>query len=407
MSRACDVAIIGAGPYGLSLAAHLRPLGLRVRIFGKPLDTWRSHMPRNMQLKSDGFASNLSAPAAGHTLKDYCTDRGLAYADKGPPIALDTFLAYAESFRKRFVPRLEDTQVTRLERTSDGFRLELERGEPVFARSAVMAVGITSFAYAPAVFAKLPPWLLSHSFQHRDGEPFTGREVAVIGAGASAIDTAALLDDCGAHVRIIARKPTIRFHAPPDPDAESVLRQLRRPSSGIGPGWRSFMCASAPLLFHRLPERLRLRATKNHLGPAPGWFMRERIDGRIPFLLGRSIVGADMRDGRVALRLVSSAGERETVVCDHVIAATGYKPDMRRLGFLTPDLLAHIASVEHTPVLSDNFETLVPGLFAVGPVAANSFGPLMRFMVGAEFAAPRLAAVLERRIVSQQTRRAA
>lgn len=407
MSKACDVAIIGAGPYGLSLAAHLRPKGLRVRIFGRPLDTWRHHMPRNMLLKSDGFASNLSTPTEGHTLKDYCAEHGLAYADKGSPIALDTFLAYAESFRKQFTPRLEDTQVTKLERTGSGFRLELERGEPCLARNVVVATGITSYAHMPDVVAALPPWLVSHSFQHRNGEPFRGREVAVIGAGASAIDTAVLLDDCGVSARIIARKSHIRFHAPPDPDAESILRQLRKPSSGIGPGWRSFMCASAPLLFHRLPERLRLRATKNHLGPAPGWFMRERMEGQIPTLLGHHIERAEVRDGRVALKLATPSGKNKTVMCDHVIAATGYRPDLRRLSFLTPDLRAHITSVENTAILSDNFETSVPGLFVVGPAAANSFGPLMRFMVGAEFAAPRLAAVLERRTVSSISRRAA
>lgn len=407
MSKVCDVAIIGAGPYGLSLAAHLRPSGLRARIFGRPLDTWRHHMPRNMLLKSDGFASNLSSPAEGHTLKDYCVEHGLAYADKGHPIPLETFLAYAEAFRKRFTPRLEDTQVTKLERTSDGFRLELECHEPVFARNVVVATGITSYAHVPSVFKNLPPWFISHSFQHHSGEPFRGREVAVIGAGASAIDTAVLLDDCGASVHIVARRPNIRFHAPPDPDTESVLRQLRKPSSGIGPGWRSFMCASAPLLFHRLPERLRLRATKNHLGPAPGWFMRERVQGQISTLLGHNIERAEARDGRVMLDLADLSGTSKTIACDHVIAATGYRPDLRRLAFPTPDLLAHIASVENTAILSDNFETSVPGLFVVGPAAANSFGPLMRFMVGAEFAAPRLAAVLERRTVSSERRRAA
>lgn len=56
------VAIIGAGPYGLSIAAHLRAYGIPFRIFGAPLDSWRRHMPVGMMLKSDGFASSLSAP---------------------------------------------------------------------------------------------------------------------------------------------------------------------------------------------------------------------------------------------------------------------------------------------------------------------------------------------------------
>lgn len=407
MSKPCDVAIIGAGPYGLSLAAHLRALGIRFRIFGKPLDTWRAHMPRNMLLKSDGFASNLAAPAPGYTLKDYCAGQGLAYADKGMPIPLDVFLAYAQAFQKQFAPRLEGIHVKSVAQAPDGFSLTLETGERMSARNVVLAAGITWFAHMPDVLSALPQGLVSHSFQHRHGEAFKGREVAVIGGGASAIDLAALLDDCGASVHIVARRHAIRFHSPPDPDAETVVRQLRRPPSGIGPGWRSFLCASAPLLFHRLPERMRLRATKHHLGPSAGWFMRERVTGRIPMKLGYTIAKAEARDGRVALSLAAASGQEETLICDHVVAATGYRPNLRHLPFLAPGLNARIATVENTPVLSDNFESSVQGLFVVGPAAANSFGPLMRFMVGAEFAAPRLAAHLERRVVASQSRRAA
>src|SRR6516165_1462268 len=60
MTSEVDVAIVGAGPYGLSLAAHLQALGVEYRVFGRPMDTWRHHMPEGMLLKSDGFASSLS-----------------------------------------------------------------------------------------------------------------------------------------------------------------------------------------------------------------------------------------------------------------------------------------------------------------------------------------------------------
>lgn len=407
MSNPNDVAIIGAGPYGLSLAAHLRARGLRFRIFGRPLDTWRAHMPRNMLLKSEGFASSLSAPIPGHTLKDYCADHGIAYADKGHPVSLNVFLAYAEAFQKRFAPRLENVDVRSVEQAQDSYILTLGTGERVSARNVVLAVGISWFASTPEILSALPATFVSHSFQHRHGEAFKGREVVIVGGGASAIDLAALLQDCGALVRIVARKQTIRFHLPPDPDAKMFLQQLQRPPSGIGPGWRSFLCASAPLLFHNLPERMRLRATQNHLGPAPGWFMRERVEGRIPTMLGYNLAHATVNDDRVALTLTHTSGKEETLICDHVIAATGYRPDLRRLPFLAPGLRTRIKTVQHTPILSSNFETSERGLFVVGPAAANSFGPLMRFMVGAQFVAPRLAAHLERRVMASQVKQGA
>lgn len=407
MTSICDVAIIGAGPYGLSLAANLSAMNIDVRVFGKPLDTWREHMPKGMLLKSDGFASNLHVPGGSGTLKAYCDAHGIAYADQGMPVPLDLFNAYAARFQKRYVPHLEEKNVTMLRQSPNGYLLELEDGERFQARCAVNAVGITWFAHMPHTLAGLPEWAASHSFAHRDVSQFKGRDVIVMGAGASAIDLAALLADSGADVRIVARAEHIRFHDAPDPMNATLLRQIQRPPTGLGPGWRSFFCANTPLLFHRMPEKLRLRATHNHLGPAPGWFMRKRVEGRIPMLLGNELLHAQTEGDRVALRVADRSGEQTTLICDHAIAATGYRPELHRLPYLAPELLNQIAQVENTAILSDRFESSLPGLYFTGPAAANSFGPLMRFMVGAEFAAPRIAAHLARRLGAVRYERAA
>jgi thioredoxin reductase len=398
MSQLVDVAIIGAGPYGLSLAAQLRATGLSFRIFGKPLDTWRHHMPKGMFLKSEGFASNLSAPDDQSTLMAYCAARGLDYADRRLPVSLDTFNAYADWFRLRHVPMLEQLNVTALDRKGDKYILMLEDGEELFARHVVLAVGITWFQNMPESLAHLPAHLASHAYAHHDVTGFKGRDVTVLGAGASAIDLAAALAEEGANVQILARAPSIRFHTAPDPSEDSFLHKLQSPPTGIGPGWRSFFCVNTPLLFHRLPESLRLRATKRHLGPAPGWFMRERIEGIVQTMLGHEIVSAKAYGDQVTLDVVDATGTQKLVVADHVIAATGYKPDLTKLPFLAPMLRASIAQVQNTAILSDNFETSSRGLYMTGPAAANSFGPLMRFMYGAEFAAPRLAQHLKRRL---------
>ncbi len=407
MKQACDVAIIGAGPHGLSLAAHLSARGIDFRIFGKPLSTWSAHMPKNMTLKSDGFASNLSAPSPESTLKAWCARNGVAYADQALPVSLDTFLAYANWFRKRYVSQLEDVNVTALKSAASGFELTTETGERVTARNVVLAVGITWFAFTPPLLSKLPPALASHSFQHRDGDGLRGREVAVIGSGASAIDLAHLLHEQGAAVRIVARTPMIEYNKVPDAADETLLGRIQRPASGIGRGWRSLFCAEAPLLFHRLPQAIKQRAILSHMHPAAGWFMREKVEGHIPMSLGREIVKAEERGSRVALTLAGRTAPTETIAFDHVVSATGYRADMSRLPFLAPDLYKRVAPGGTSPVLSDSFETPVSGLFAVGPAAIDSSGPLMRFMVGAEFAAPRVAARLERKLGAASSQRAA
>src|SRR6185503_4838495 len=181
-----------------------------------------------------------------------------------------------------------------------------------------LATGVSHFAYVPPVLAQLGQDYLSHSFAHRDGDGFKGREVAVVGRGASAVDLAWLLHEQGASVRIIARSSEIEFNKVPDAYEESLIGKLHRPASGIGRGWKSLFCAQAPLLFYRLPESLRVRAIGSHMHPAGGWFMREKIERNIPLLFGRSIRSAEARNGQVSLKLLDRQGREDVVVCDHV-----------------------------------------------------------------------------------------
>ncbi|MBI3675013.1 MAG: NAD(P)-binding domain-containing protein [Proteobacteria bacterium] len=396
VAKICDVAIVGAGPYGLSLAAHLRARGMDFRVFGKAMDSWGAHMPAGMMLKSDGFVSNLSSPAPRFTLKAYCERNALPYADQGLPIALEAFLSYAQWFRAGQVPDLEQRQVTSIARRGKTFTVSLDDSETFAARSVVIACGISWYSFTPPVFSTLPHDVLSHSYEHRDVTRFKGREVAVVGAGSSAIDLAAALREAGAFPRIVARGKVLEFNRIPDPADESFIRWVQAPASGIGRGWKSYFCAHAPLLFHRLPRPLKDRAIASHLHPAGGFFMREKIEGVVPASLGCTVASAATKDGRAVLTLKTDKGWEETHSFDHVITATGYRPDFRKLPFLDRDLAEYAAPGGGSPEVSDVFETKMPGLYAVGLSAMQSFGPLMRFMVGAEFAAPHLAAHLQK-----------
>jgi lysine/ornithine N-monooxygenase len=384
-----DIAIVGAGPYGLSIAAHLKARGGEFRIFGSPMHTWMNHMPQGMRLKSEGFASTLYDPNSEFTLARYCRQAGIQYADIGFPISLETFTAHGLEFQKRLVPELEDQLVVSVARSSSGFEIGLGNGELAAARSVVVAVGLSHFQYVPPVLGALPDEFVTHSSAHRTFERFRGRKVAVIGAGASAADVAAGLLDAGASVDIVARKPVFRFHDPPGRIPRSLLDRVRYPMTGLGPGWRSLFCTNAPLIFRQMPERFRLQVVRKHLGPAAGWAVKDRIVGHAQFHLASDIAGAKVQGGRVLLELARGR-DCGTLESDHVIAATGYTADLRRVSFLN-SVLDEIRSVENTPVLSSSFECSVPGMYFVGNSSANTFGPLVRFAFGARFTARRLA----------------
>lgn len=396
MSDRFQAVIVGAGPYGLSIAAHVKSAGLRFRIFGSPMSTWREQMPKGMYLKSDGFASSLSDPTSSFTLKHYCQQLGLAYHDTRVPVPLETFTAYGMAFQERFVPELEDRQVVAISPDKNGYSVTLNSGEIVQTDKVVLAVGIRHFAYVPPQLRHLPAGLLSHSSAISNPECFRGRDVTVLGSGASALDLAALLHEAGAHATLLARASSLAFHDPPGTKPRGFWKRLRHPQSGIGPGLRSRFYTDAPLLFHQLPVPVRLKIVRTHLRPAAGWPMRDRVMGQVPLLLGSSIEGAEADGNRVRLLLVAKDGTKKPYTTGHVIAATGYKPDLGRLGFLDGKILSGIASVENTPILSSNFQSSVPGIYFVGLAAANSFGPMLRFAFGSKFTARHLSKHLAR-----------
>lgn len=386
MPTQTNTVIVGAGPYGLSIAANLRRLGVPFRIFGRPMDTWISHMPKGMLLKSDGFASNLDDGKNSFPLSAFCREKGITYGNTEVPIAIETFCAYGVTFGDRLVPELDQRNVVGIERTTGGFRVLLEGGEMVDASKVVLAVGVTHFENVPESLSQLPEQYVTHSARHTEPAKFRGRKVAVVGAGASALDLAALLHEAGADVELVVRAEQLKFHSKAV-GKRTFWQKVRRPPSGLGPGWKSRFFANHPDLFHFLPESLRLKIVRRVLGPSGGMYIRDKVLGVVSAHLGCRIERARIEAGNAVLDVVFSNGERKTLAYEHVIAATGYKVNVERLQLLSADIRSGIRTVEGTPILSSSFESSVPGLYIVGLAAANSFGPVMRFAFGATFAA--------------------
>ena len=385
-----DVVVIGAGPYGLSISAHLNAHGVRHETFGETMELWSRHMPAGMFLKSEGFASNLADPREEHTLERFCREEQLEYGELAVPIPLDTFRRYGRWFQERLVPGVRNDRVDRVQQAPGGFAVTLDTGETLRARSVVLATGLNGYAYLPPVLRGLPPEALLHAYDHRDPASSRGAEVAVIGAGQSALESAALLHEHGASVRVIARTAELAWNSKPGGSARSLRARLRYPESGLGEGIRQRVFANHPLAFHFAPERLRRIYAYTVLGPAGAWWLRDRIIGPVEVLVGRTVVEARAHEGGVELRLDGPAGAEQLTV-SQVIAGTGYRPDLSRLAFLDPALRESIATAAGTPVLDRSYQSSVPGLHFVGYSAGLSFGPVMRFVFGTDFAARAVA----------------
>jgi thioredoxin reductase len=384
-----SLAIVGSGPYALSLAAHLNPLGLDYRIFGPVMEAWDKHMPPGMFLKSDGFASDLYAPGEGYRLEQYCAENGISYAPVGPPVKRTTFVDYGKEFQRRHAPRLEQTMIVRVSQIPGGFELETAEGERVEARRVALAVGISHFPYFPKVLQGLPSSAVSHTFHHGPFDQFRGKHVLVIGGGASAVNAAVALNEAGAQTELMGRKPKINFHDR-SPDFRPLKDRILNPRSVIGLGWRSKFAVDLPLVFHAMPEKLRHRVVARHLGPAPGWFSRPGFEGHVLPHLGCQLEEVTEAGSKVRVRYLDPDGASREMLVDHVVAGTGFQPFLKSLKFLDEKLAAKVRTANSTPDLDTNFETSVPGLYMTGLASANNFGPMCRFACGARFTAKRL-----------------
>ena len=383
-----DVAIVGAGPYGLGLASYLAQRGVDHRIFGHPMEAWRS-MSAGMHLKSLGFATSIPTPAQFLSLPEYCRSHG---QEDYEPIPIATFADYGLRVQQGLVSHLERTLVVRLAHDRGAFELTLATGEVVRARSAVMALGLTSFERIPAPFDRLPRELVCHTAQRGDYSELAGLDVTVIGSGQSSLQAAALLHEHGAETRIVARADLKWGHRGPRDHERSLIDRIKFPSTVLGHGRDNWVLEHLPWLPHALPEERRLRFVHTHLGPGGAWWLRDRVEGVIPVRANTRILDSVPEGRKVRLTLVDSDGETSDLVTEYVVLGTGYEVDIDAIPFVDRALAGRIRRIERAPRLNRHFESSVPGLYFIGPSSALSFGPLFRFVAGARYAVPHVAA---------------
>jgi pyridine nucleotide-disulfide oxidoreductase len=381
-----DVLIVGAGPYGLSLASQLRKRNVSFRIIGQVMKFWRD-MPIGMNLKSPAFGTNIYVPERGHTFPEWCRRRGL---EDFEPCTMQSFAEYGLWMQKRFVPDLESEEVVNVFPGLKGFDVTLSSGKRTNARRIVFATGLSYLARIPEVLRELPRELASHTYFLSDYSNFRGKEVAVIGGGASAIEAAALVHEAGGQAQVLLRKAEAVFDVRSE-RVRPMLERIREPMTVLGAGRRHWVLQHFPLLVHFLPEARRVRFVQRYLGPASPWWIKDRVLGKVPLHVKSEVTAARPVGDRVRLTIRSDGHAGREMEVDRVIAGTGYDMDLARLSYLDSVLRQHILRTERLPSLSVRFESSMKGLYFIGPMSAISFGPLFRFVAGADFAARMLA----------------
>jgi cation diffusion facilitator CzcD-associated flavoprotein CzcO len=376
-------------PYGLSAAAHLKARRIGVRVFGQPMKFWAENMPEGMLLRSPREASNLSDPAQRFTLEAYEAASG---TPASAPVPLHTFVDYGKWFRQQLGSDLDQRNVVCVRPASPGFVVELDDGRPLRFQRIVVATGIGPFMRKPAVFERLDVALASHCYEGTRVRRLAGKRVAVIGAGQSALESAALLHEAGAEVEVIARTPSLRWIG-----MHAWLHQLGPISTllysphDVGPAGISRLVAM-PGIVRGIPLGIRDRIRRRAVRPAGAKWLPPRLRD-VKITTGRWVTEARALGTTVRMKL-NDGSERSA---DHVLMATGYAVDIARYSFLTPALTVRIQIHDGYPILRSGFISSVPGLHFIGATSARSFGPLLYFVAGTEFASRALTSHIVRR----------
>jgi len=389
------ISILGAGPYGLAAAAHLRAAGLNVTVFGDPMSFWSGTMPKGMLLRSPRVASSISDPHGKLDLDGFEAATG---ASVGSPVPLESFVEYGLWFQNRVVPDVDRRFARRVERTGERFRLTLDDGEQVSADRVIVAAGIAPFANVPPIFRDLPPSAVSHASGHTDLAVFSGKRVLVVGAGQSALESAALLREGGADVTVVARAVGVHWlNQRPWLKAMGPISTLLYAPPEVGP---PLLCqlVRVPGVCRRMPAGSRHALDRRSIRPAGAGWLKPRVDGKIPLRFSQVVTAAELAGDKVEVGYADGGREQ----FDHILLGTGYRIDLARYTFLPAELLREVRQIRGYPVLTRGFESSVPGLHFLGAPGALTYGPLMRFVAGTPFAAAEVA-----RYVAAAERRAA
>ncbi len=358
-----ELLIVGAGPFGLAMAAQAQALGIDHLVLGEPMSFWRGHMPLGMVLRS-GCDWHLD-PTGRDTLEAFLATRGQRPVDV-EPLSLALYLDYADWFQARQGIVSRHARVVGLDQDEGGFLAQLDDGTQLGADRVMLALGFANFARIPPELADLAPAARSsHTCECHQPARFAGLRVLVVGGRQSAFETSVLMAEAGAAaVHICHRHDTPSF-TPSDwswvnPMLERMVEQ---------PGW-----------LRELPgeERNRLNARfwgEGRLKLEP--WLAPRLQHPAIHIRPNTEIEQTGESGDV-LQVRLSSGEQLEV--DQVLFATGYKVDLQRVAFLAAGhLLARIETQDGFPVLDTSLQTSVPGLYMTSLPAARDFGLFFAF----------------------------
>lgn len=376
MKNKTNLLIIGAGPFGLSIAAYAQHLGIDYQILGESMGFWKNNMPGGMLLRST-YDWHLD-PLNVHTIEKYLEEIGRKPKEV-EPLSLEFYLSYCQWFQEKKNIRPLPVFVQRLSRSEENggshFVAHLENGESITAQNVALAVGFRYFKHIPENLpALIPKGRYGHTCDIVRLDAFKDKRCLVIGGRQSAFEWTALLQEAGARqVHVVHRHDTPSFKEADwswvPPLVDNMVAE---------PRWfRELSAEEKDNVNYRLWAEGRLKVEP--------WLTNRVKTGKAMLWANAELTACrELPDG--SLEATLSNGEQFSF--DHAILATGYKVDIKRLPFLNNSpLIGQVDTQNGYPVLNEYMQSSIPGLYMTSMMAVQDFGPFFGFTVSVRTAA--------------------
>jgi cation diffusion facilitator CzcD-associated flavoprotein CzcO len=353
--------VIGAGPYGVAIAARAVECGIDTTVVGKPMESWTQHMPRGMFLRS-GPDWHLDASGVD-TFEAYLEEESIEPTDIDP-VPIDVFLGYAAWFQSQKKVVGNHRLVTRLVADDGRFVATLDDDSEIRSDVVVAAPGNLCFRQLPDWAAAVPDDLGAHTCDLVDLTALRDARVLIVGGRQSAYEWAALLCDHGAaRIDLVHRHDVPRFERVSWRFVDAYID-----ATLSTPGWwRSLSSTEQQAVARRFWEVGRLTLE---------WWLPPRLlEDRVHRWPGTEVVEVTADDvDSVTVTLSNGCG----LNVDRIVFATGYEVDLPRVPYLD-GVIADVERVDGAPVLDASFQTSVDGLYVPGFAATRDFGPFFGF----------------------------
>ena len=370
-NRETDLLVIGAGPFGLAVAAQASHLDIEHLVVGRPMDFWRKNMPAGMYLRS-ACDWHLD-PVNVHTIDNFLAERGQTAKDV-EPLSLEFYLSYVEWFQKQKQITTLPLHIQRFDVVGDHFIAATADGDTINARNVVVAPGFKHFTNIPAeIKSRVPAGRYSHTCDFVDFSSARDKRYLIVGGRQSAFEWAALLIEAGASAVYISHRHDSPAFAAADwswvnPMVEAI---------GDDPNWfRRLSHSEKDDVNHRLWAEGRLKVEP--------WLEARLNSDRVRIMPRTEVADCVENNGELNVNLSNG----DTITCDQIILATGYKVDIARLPILAAgNILEQLQTRNGFPVLDDHFQTSIKGLFITSMPATQDFGPFFAFTISVRVSA--------------------